>query len=285
LKKIYYLTTNPYDETEDRIYKHTNPIVKNIKRVSYFSTYPTDEDGEQKVNWRKNIDRIVIDADEGIENTIPIIQPILDSLNCEYWIIAGTDKKDKPYDSGSIVIMFNPVEGTMIREKFQLLVKCLNIHAGDVRNIGYMHKNPQWNYVHTFKKYGKHIVSFEKLYQTVFDHFNKSEDDVEYIYDIMSKDAYTNDLIDELSKEHPKRSRALRLYYRTHRDPDLLLSRLSTQRRIILLWSVSKYSPPNRTYTFLRIRLSTNIISLYILNEFFDDNYHIQLSFCVFVQS
>lgn len=44
-----------------------------------------------------------------------------------------------------------------------------------------------------------------------------------------------------------------------------LFCRLSTQRRIILLWSVSKHSPPNRTYTFPRIRLSTNV-SVFLSN-------------------
>lgn len=41
-----------------------------------------------------------------------------------------------------------------------------------------------------------------------------------------------------------------------------LKRRLSTRRLTILLWQVSKYSPPNRTYTSQRIRLSTNILSL-----------------------
>ena len=35
--------------------------------------------------------------------------------------------------------------------------------------------------------------------------------------------------------------------------------RLSTRRRAILLWSVFQCSPPNRTYTFQRIRLSTKV--------------------------
>jgi hypothetical protein len=222
-RKMYYLNINQYDETEGRNYKHTNPIVKDIKRVSYFSIFPTEGNGEEKANWRKNIDRIVIDCDEGIAKSLPTILPVLDKLQCEYWVISGTDKPNKPYDSGSIVIMFNPIEGTMIRDKFQLLVKCLNIHLGDVRNIGYMHKNPLWNHVHTFTKYGNNIVSFESLFNMIFNHFNKSEDDVEEIYDNMVKDAYTNDLIDELAKEHPKRSRCLSLYYRSHRDQDLKL--------------------------------------------------------------
>ena len=37
--------------------------------------------------------------------------------------------------------------------------------------------------------------------------------------------------------------------------------RLSSRRRAILLWSVSENSPPNRTYTFQRIRLSASICS------------------------
>lgn len=41
-------------------------------------------------------------------------------------------------------------------------------------------------------------------------------------------------------------------------------SRLSIRRVVVLLQYVSKYSPPNRTYTFLRIRLSITNISLYI---------------------
>ena len=40
------------------------------------------------------------------------------------------------------------------------------------------------------------------------------------------------------------------------------MSRLSSQRLSILLWEVFRNSPPNRTYTFPRIRLSTNIFSL-----------------------
>jgi hypothetical protein len=223
LRKIYYLSTNIYDETEGRNYKHTNPTVKNIKRVSYFSIDPLNEDETPRTNWRKNIDRIIIDCDEGIAKCLPVIQPILDTLDCEYWVIAGTDKENKPKDSGSIVIMFKPIEGITIRKKFQSLVRCLNIHLGDVRNIGYMHKNPLWEKVHTFSKYGNNIPSFNELYNIIFDYFNISYDDVNIIYDNMVKDAYTKDLIDELSKEHPKRSRALSLYYRTHRDSNLKL--------------------------------------------------------------
>jgi hypothetical protein len=222
-RKIYYLNTNQYDEVEGRNYRHTNPIVRDIKRVSYFSTKEMDDDGTPKANWRKNIDRIVIDCDEGIAKSLPVIQLVLDKLQCEYWVIAGTDRPNKPYDSGSIVIMFNPVDGELIRDHFKLLVKCLNINLGDVRNIGYMHKNPIWIHVRTFEKYGNIIISFESLFNAIFNHFNKSENDVEEIYDYMVKDAYTNDLIDELAKEHPKRSRALKLYYRSHRDPDLKL--------------------------------------------------------------
>ncbi len=43
--------------------------------------------------------------------------------------------------------------------------------------------------------------------------------------------------------------------------------RLSIQRPAVLLRWVFGCSPPNRTYTFPRIRLSTNNISLFIVNE------------------
>ena len=41
----------------------------------------------------------------------------------------------------------------------------------------------------------------------------------------------------------------------------IVYCRLSSRRRAILLWSVSENSPPNRTYTFQRIRLSASICS------------------------
>lgn len=50
----------------------------------------------------------------------------------------------------------------------------------------------------------------------------------------------------------------------TKADPissEYSLCRLSSRRRAILLWSVSENSPPNRTYTFQRIRLSASICS------------------------
>jgi hypothetical protein len=45
-----------------------------------------------------------------------------------------------------------------------------------------------------------------------------------------------------------------------------ILRRLSIRRPSALLRWVSGYSPPNRTYTFQRIRLSTNNISLFIFS-------------------
>lgn len=45
--------------------------------------------------------------------------------------------------------------------------------------------------------------------------------------------------------------------------------RLSIQRPAVLLRWVFGSSPPNRTYTSPRIRLSTNNINLFIVTEFF----------------
>ena len=53
-------------------------------------------------------------------------------------------------------------------------------------------------------------------------------------------------------------------------DTDEFDKAIEFQRLSILLWEVFRNSPPNRTYTFPRIRLSTNIISLIcsIMNHF-----------------
>jgi hypothetical protein len=63
-----------------------------------------------------------------------------------------------------------------------------------------------------------------------------------------------------------------------------VLSRLSTRRLIIFLWQVSKSSPPNRTYTSQRIRLSTNF-SLSFRHVSSCDNSCTRQSSCVYGQS
>ena len=48
----------------------------------------------------------------------------------------------------------------------------------------------------------------------------------------------------------------------TEITPDAVRCRLSTRRLTVFLRQVSKNSPPNRTYTSRRIRLSTNFFSV-----------------------
>ena len=117
--KVYYLLKNRYNEVEGLNLKHTYNRCVEAKRISYFTTDDT------KFNHRKTIDRLVIDADNGVYNCLRRISPLLTSLNIEYWIILGTDKTDKPSDSGSIIIMYNPEK--IHKDKFRLLVKCFNL--------------------------------------------------------------------------------------------------------------------------------------------------------------
>lgn len=63
-----------------------------------------------------------------------------------------------------------------------------------------------------------------------------------------------------------------------------VLSRLSTRRLIIFLWQVSKCSPPNRTYTSQRIRLSTNFSLSFRHVSSYDNSCTLQSS-CVCGQS
>ena len=118
--------------------------------------------------------------------------------------------------------MFQPTEHNLIHEQFALLVKCLNIHVGDVRNVGYMHKNPQWEGVYTFQHYNlNNVVSFDTLYSAVFNHFNKSETEVEQLHSQMVKEAYTQNLINELAKDKPNKYLVQSYSYRAILNFDL----------------------------------------------------------------
>lgn len=63
-----------------------------------------------------------------------------------------------------------------------------------------------------------------------------------------------------------------------------VLCRLSTRRLVIFLWQVSKCSPPNRTYTSQRIRLSTNFSLSFRHVSSYDNSCTLQSS-CVCGQS
>ena len=204
--KVWYIYQHTdelgnFEETPYRL-RPTSQKINDCKRMAYFSTK------KEKTFKKDFIDRIVIDCDDGIIAAMRVLHPLFGKLNNpEYWIIAGTEKKNvdsgaKPYDSGSIIIMFNPIKVDLDSEttKFRLLVKLLNLNVGDPLNIGYAHKNPQWHTTHTFEKQGNYIIDFNTLYSVCLAYFGITEEEINIRYDKLFKDEYTNRLIDEALK-------------------------------------------------------------------------------------
>ena len=217
--KVYYLTKNKWGDERGINYNHTHAKCIGVKRISYFTTDVT------KKKSRQFIDRIVIDADKGTYKELGTLQPIFQRLgDCERWIITGTDKTDKPFDSGSIVIMFQPIEATksFIKGKFRTLVKCFNLNVGDALNIGYMHKNPIWETVKTFEtfNYGN-VTDFDTLYNTVLDFWNETEQTVTKKYKVLENSEFKKKFLDELDKEIPNPNYINAYYYRTDRSEEL----------------------------------------------------------------
>lgn len=212
--KTYYLVFNEYiDDCQGYQCSHDSKIAKRNKRVAYYST------DENKAKHRENIDRIVIDADEGVYKALGKIQTLLNNLKCEYWIIAGTDKKDKPSDSGSIVIMFQPMKAN--KNKFNTLMRCFNLHVGDLLNVGYMHKNPQWEGVNVFEKIQGDIIDFDTLYNKTLSFYGLSEIEIEEKYKELSKKEYAKKCISELSKEKPDANKVQKNYEKSHKEEEL----------------------------------------------------------------
>jgi len=157
---LWYVMDNKVDKWDSNRVGHYGEIAHNCKRASYYSV-----DTITKKKHRINNDRIVIDCDKGIAVALDKLKELFDILKCKYWVIAGTDKKDKPKDSGSIVILFHPINGMEYKTKIQTLVRCLNMLAGDVLNTGYQHKNPMWWGVNQFYSVGDNIIDFNTLYR------------------------------------------------------------------------------------------------------------------------
>jgi len=227
--KFYYLIPNEFGDVVGRSMKENNPKCKEAKRVSYYST------DEKKANYRKYIDRITLDADEGVNNAIGVIKPILTKLNAEYWLISGTDKANKPKDSGNIIILFNPVlfdevkniknkKGQVLKHgKFAILLRCLNLcnkHL-DPLHTGYMHKNPIWVHVEQFEKYGDTVVDFDVLYNETLSYFNLTEEEIIKQYDILLKAEYTKKVLDELEKEIPNPNKITQCFIKSDKNKEL----------------------------------------------------------------
>jgi hypothetical protein len=101
--KVYHLLPNGYGEKEvnPRMNFHNNPKIVECKRVSYWGFK------KEKKNHRYYIDRICIDADEGVYQTLTKLRQLFKKLNLEYWIIAGTDKKTSLLTVVILLLCFN----------------------------------------------------------------------------------------------------------------------------------------------------------------------------------
>jgi hypothetical protein len=219
--KVYYLIQNEYGDVRGRQLNHSNELCKEAKRMSLFKYYDADEDN-MKAKHRTTINKLVIDADEGVYNTLFRLQGLIRELGLEYWIIRGTDKKTKSIDSGSIIIKFK--RERIDKKRFATLVKCLNIHSGgDLLNIGYMFKNPQWNYVKGFEKItnGNDIISFDDLYNGILNYYNTTAEGINKQHIELSQKEFEIKLLAELSKEIPDPHVVKSLYYRTAKTPEL----------------------------------------------------------------
>jgi hypothetical protein len=175
--KMYHLPLNGYGEVDPKYNFHNNPKIVECKRVSYSSF------DKKKTHWRDFIDRIIIDADEGYKTAVEKLRDLIDELKFEYWIIAGTDKPEKPQDSGSIVIMFQEVKATKEnRDKFNNLMHCFNLYVGDPLNTGYSHKAPEWKGTNLVKEIPGSILDFDELYRGVLNFYNHTPKEVETLY-------------------------------------------------------------------------------------------------------
>jgi hypothetical protein len=217
--KVYHLYPNGYGEKEviPRMNYHNNPKIVECKRVSYWSFK------EEKKNRRYYIDRISIDADEGYIAVRTKLRRLIEKLNFEYWIIAGTDKKYKPQDSGNIVIMFQPMEATKINMmRFNNLVRCLNIHVGDVLNTGYAHKSPEWKGTKEKSKIPGRILDFDDLYHGILEFYNHTPEEVEKLYMDKKMCEYDKKFYAELQKgdDEINRNRISKYYYNSHKTEE-----------------------------------------------------------------
>jgi hypothetical protein len=193
--KVWHLLPNIYGEDEPKGNFHNNPKIAECKRVSYRAT------NEGKKIHRDYIDRIVIDADEGVYPTLTKMRGLIRALNFEYWIIAGTDKPEKPADSGSIVIMFQPLRATEENKKrFKNLMRCLNLSVGDPLNTGYAHKSPEWKGTTVKEKIPGSILNFDHLYNGVLKYYKHTADEVDTLFMEKKKCEYDKKFDAELQK-------------------------------------------------------------------------------------
>ena len=219
--KVYYLLPNRYGDVKGQTLSKSNVLCKEAKRMSLYRYYDKDVDN-MKPNHRTTINKLVIDADEGVYKTLSKIQGLLRELQLEYWIVVGTDNPTKPTDSGSIIIKFQ--RDRINKKRFGVLVKCLNMqNGGDLLNIGYMFKNPQWNHVKTFEKIQltENSISFESLYNGVLNYYNITEDEVIEQYSILSKNEFDDKVLKELAKDIPDPNVVKSCYYRCNQTPEL----------------------------------------------------------------
>jgi hypothetical protein len=220
--KVYYLIKNEYGDDRGRKLKHSNELCKEAKRMSLFKYYDVDEK-DMKANHRTSINKLVIDADNGVYKSITRLKGLIDTLGLEYWIIRGTDKPNKHPDSGSLIIKFQ--RERVNKEKFQTLVKCLNIHSGgDIMNIGYMFKNPQWKGVKGFEHIncgGTELISFDELYEGTLNFYGTTAEEINEQHKELSQKEFDQKVLVELNKEIPDPQLIRSWYYRSSKTPEL----------------------------------------------------------------
>jgi hypothetical protein len=220
--KVYYLIQNEYGDVRGRRLKHSNELCKEAKRMSLFAYYDEDEK-DMKANHRTSINKLVTDADEGVYKSINKLKGLIDTLGLEYWIIRGTDKPNKHPDSGSIVIKFQ--RERVNKEKFQTLVRCLNYHSGgDLLNMGYMFKNPQWKGVKGFEKIqngGSELITFDQLYEGTLNFYNTTAEEINKQHKQLSMNEYDKKVLTELTKEIPDPHVVSSCYYMSNKTPEL----------------------------------------------------------------
>jgi len=180
------------------------PSNKMYKRMCYYSK-------------RQTIDRVVIDADNGISKIND-----LSVLNTKICSIIGTSNPSKPSDSASILIFFK--EMPMDKVKISTLVQYLNIYSGgDILNIGYQHKNP---YLYNVQYNSNvNIATYDELLYKLIELTGISLNNIGNIYNNMVKHEFDLKLANKINstiKDDHYYNCLAAYYYRSSRNEEYL---------------------------------------------------------------
>jgi hypothetical protein len=216
----YDKTTNEWKQQKG--FKSTSPTVRqkgishpHFKRVAYSKNTPY-------------YNHIVIDADSGAAKITAQCKTLFTLCGISPLYITGTDNPDKPADSASVLIFFKPLEKTPASKTLLTnTIRLFNLYSGgDLRNVGYQHKNPWLDYISVTWPNGEpqkeNLPTLEYIYTQSCKYWNIPPQQVNDIYRQKVKISYDESLQNLIaSVPNPSPQKVKAYWYASSRLPQL----------------------------------------------------------------